>query len=89
MLTKSLFRVWFPLLLCGIGVLIYALYDFSGFGVDGFAGFCGAGAAMWLTNTLWRMGVSGEQDRDDEAEARRYLADHGHWPDESESPKPQ
>ncbi len=78
----SLFRIWIPLLLCAIGVGIFAADDFAGFGVDAFAGFCGAGAAMWLTNTLWRMGVEGETDRDSEAAARRYLAEHGHWPDE-------
>lgn len=82
MQSKAIFRVWLPLVLCLIGIVIFAIDDFSGFGVDAFAGFCGAGASVALTNILWRMGVTGEGDRADEAEARRYLAEHGHWPDE-------
>ena len=81
--VKTLLRIWIPILLCLIGVVLLVVEDFNGLGVSAFAGFVGAGAAMWLTNTLWRIGVGGERDRDDEAEARRYLEQHGHWPDES------
>jgi hypothetical protein len=44
--------------------------------------FLGAGLAVFLLNFFFRMGVSGEADRDREEEARRYFDRHGHWPDE-------
>jgi hypothetical protein len=42
-----------------------------------------AGASIWFVNFLWRIGVSGDKDRDVEGEARDYFAKHGHWPDEA------
>ncbi|MBO0768816.1 MAG: hypothetical protein J2O48_09055 [Solirubrobacterales bacterium] len=78
----KLWRTWLPLTLCVIGVALLIVKDFSAFGVDAFAAFVGAGSSVWLTNVLWRMGISGNQDRDDEEDARQYLALHGHWPDE-------
>lgn len=42
----------------------------------------GAGIAVWLLNLFFRMGASGEQDRDREDEARAYFDRHGRWPDE-------
>lgn len=41
-----------------------------------------AGASIWFVNFLWRIGVSGDKDRDVETDARTYFAEHGHWPDE-------
>jgi hypothetical protein len=32
------------------------------------------------------MGVKGDEERDDEAEARRFFDTHGHWPDEPPPP---
>jgi hypothetical protein len=32
---------------------------------------------------LFRIGVSGDKDRDREEEARDYFSAHGHWPDEA------
>ena len=86
--AKNVFRIWLPLLLCAIGVVILVVRDFDGFGVSAFAGFVGAGASMWLTSTLWRIGVGGERDRDDEQDARRYLEQHGHWPDDEPGKTP-
>jgi hypothetical protein len=37
---------------------------------------------VWLINFLYRVGVSGERDRDAEDRARAYFAEHGRWPDE-------
>lgn len=51
-------------------------------GVEAFALLVGAGLSIWLINFLYRLSVSGDRDRDDEARARRYLDEHGHWPDE-------
>jgi hypothetical protein len=55
-------------------------------GFEAFALLLGAGLSIWLLNFLYRLSVSGDRDRDDEARARRYLDEHGHWPDE-ESPE--
>jgi hypothetical protein len=54
-------------------------------GVEAFALLTGAGLSIWLLNFLYRLSISGDRDRDDEARARQYLDEHGHWPDE-ESP---
>lgn len=79
-----LLRLWLPAVLIVLGVVLLVADDFNGFGVDAFAAFVGAGASIILTNILWRMGVSGDEERDEEAEARKYLAEHGHWPDDSD-----
>jgi hypothetical protein len=78
-------RIWLPLSLCLIGVALLVIDDFDGFGVSAFAAFAGAGVSIWLANFLWRMGVSGDDEREQEAADRAYLADHGHWPDEHAS----
>jgi hypothetical protein len=50
---------------------------------DGFAMCVGAGLAISFMNILFRIGAKGDRERDDEAAAREYLAQHGHWPDEA------
>jgi hypothetical protein len=35
-----------------------------------------------LLNLLYRLSVSGDRDREREEEARRYLDEHGVWPDD-------
>jgi hypothetical protein len=54
----------------------------GGFGLEGFGMAAGSGLSVLLLNYLYRMGVSGDLEREREEEARRYLAEHGHWPDE-------
>jgi len=51
-------------------------------GVEACALLVGAGLSIWLLNFLYRLSISGDRDRDEEARARRYLDEHGHWPDE-------
>jgi uncharacterized membrane protein YccC len=55
---------------------------------DGFAMCVGAGLAVALLNVLFRIGASGDRERDAEEAAREYLAKHGHWPDEAASGQP-
>jgi hypothetical protein len=43
----------------------------------------GAGLSVWLLNLLYRVGVTGDRDRQAEDRAREYYDRHGHWPDES------
>lgn len=75
-------RYLLPALICLAGVLLFALNP-SLDTADGAAAIIGAGLSVYLLNFLYRMGVSGDRDRDDEAEARRYFDEHGHWPDEA------
>ena len=47
-----------------------------------FAMCLGAGLALYLLNWLFRLGATGDREREQEDAAREYLAEHGHWPDE-------
>ena len=44
--------------------------------------FLGAAVAVFLLNFFFRMGVSGDEDRVREEEAREYFDRHGRWPGE-------
>jgi hypothetical protein len=83
-LAVRLLRWWIPAALCLVGVVILVADDFNTTGADAFAAFAGAGSSIWLINFLWRLGISGDDERDLEALDREYLAEHGHWPDEEE-----
>jgi hypothetical protein len=54
----------------------------AGFGVEGFSMSVGGGLSVLMLNWTFRLGVSGEGERDRVEQARRYLEQHGHWPDE-------
>jgi hypothetical protein len=54
----------------------------GGFGVEGFSMSVGGGLSVLMINWMFRIGVSGDLERDREEQARRYLEEHGHWPDE-------
>ncbi len=81
-------RRYLPVSLCLIGIVVLVADGFNLFGVDAFSAFCGAGLSVALTNVLWRIGIAGNRDRDDEENARRYLTEHGHWPDDHARPTP-
>jgi hypothetical protein len=49
---------------------------------DGWSLCLGAAGAILLLNVLFRYGAKGDEERATEEAARRYLAEHGHWPDE-------
>jgi hypothetical protein len=68
------------LVLAGI-VCLFVAPDSSA--VEGWALFTGAGLAVLLLNVLYRIGASGDADRDREDAARAYFAEHGRWPDDS------
>jgi hypothetical protein len=42
----------------------------------------GAGLALFLLNWLFRLGATGDKEREREDAAREYLAEHGRWPDD-------
>lgn len=67
------------MVVAGIVILIV---NPGGFGVDGFAMAAGGGLSVLLINFLYRLGVSGDREREDEERARAYFDEHGEWPEE-------
>ncbi|MBW3608775.1 MAG: hypothetical protein KY463_10530 [Actinobacteria bacterium] len=51
-------------------------------GLEGLAMGIGVAASVLLLNVLYRVGVKGDLERDDEEAARVFYDEHGHWPDE-------
>ena len=70
--------------LAGVVVMIVVSDRQIAFEIGGM--FLGAAVAVFLLNFFFRMGVSGDVDRDREEEARRYFDRHGHWPGEKPQP---
>src|ERR1700684_4458245 len=71
--------------LAGIVLLVT---NSGGFGVDGFALGVGGGLSLIMLNFLYRLGVSGDRERDQEEEARTYLERHGYLPDQADENPP-
>jgi hypothetical protein len=84
--TVMLVRYIVPALVAIAGVVIL-VFNHSINGLEGAAMFVGAALAILLLNVLYRVGVTGDEERDREAEARDYLDEHGHWPDEPGPPR--
>ncbi len=74
-------RYGLPVLLLIAGVVMLVVADES-VALEGWAMCWGSAFALIVWNVLFRIGFSGDQDRDKEEAARRYLMEHGHWPDE-------
>lgn len=68
------------MILAGIVVLVLSP---GGFGTEGFSMAVGGGLSVLMLNWLFRLGVSGDRERQQEEEARAYFDRHGRWPDES------
>lgn len=49
--------------------------------LEGGAGLVSAGLSIWFVNWLFRIGASGDEERDAEDRAREYYDQHGRWPD--------
>jgi len=74
-------RIWLPALVVVGGVLAIALGP-ADIRWEGGLGIVAAGLAIWLINLLFRMGATGDRERDAEEEARAYFDRHGRWPGE-------
>jgi hypothetical protein len=74
-------RYGLPVLLVVVGIAFLAV----GGSAPTAAGlmFIGCAGVVIVANVLFRMGASGEVDREEEEAARRYFDQHGHWPDEA------
>jgi hypothetical protein len=69
-----------------IAGIVLLIVNPGGFGVEGFGLLEGAGLSVLMLNWIYRLGVAGDRERDREEQARRYLEEHGHWPDEERRP---
>ena len=79
-------RYGLPLLLLVAGfVVLFIAGDANA--VEGWAMLVGAALALITWNVLFRIGFGSDKDREDEEAARRFLMEHGHWPDEPPPPK--
>ena len=79
-------RWWVPGLVCLAGIVAFAIEPTVD-GAEKAVQLIGAGLAIVLFNVLVRIGNSGDRERGDEDAARRFLDEHGHWPDEAPPPR--
>jgi hypothetical protein len=75
-------RYGVPLLIAIAGVVTMVAANDTDVGIEIGAMFLGAAIAVFMLNFFFRLGVSGDRDRDREEEAREYFDRHGRWPDE-------
>jgi hypothetical protein len=78
---RAFIRYWLPGIICVGGILAMILGPEDG-GPEGGAAILGAGLSIYLINILFRVGAQGDEERDEEASAREFYAEHGFWPDE-------
>jgi hypothetical protein len=81
-MVLAFFRYVLPALCIVAGFVILFTVD-GNHRWDGWAMCVGAGLSIALMNVLFRMGAKGDRERDEEAAAREFLSEHGHWPDEA------
>jgi len=75
-------RTWLPVGIIVVGCVLAAATGFSETGLEGGTLLIAAGLSVWLLNLLYRVGVKGDRERDEEDRARAYFDEHGRWPDE-------
>ena len=78
----KLLRIGLPVVLCSAGILVIIVGGASEESLEIGIPVFSSGASIWLLNFLYRVGVSGDKERDSESDARDYFAEHGRWPDE-------
>lgn len=74
-------RIGLPIAICVAGIVVIAIQPDRN-GLEGGLLIVSAGLSVWLLNWLYRVGVAGEQERDEEDDARAFFDRHGVWPDE-------
>lgn len=79
-------RYLLPLGIIAIGFLILLVYGTDEIALWGFTAMLGGGLSIFFLNWLFRLGRSGDVERQREAAAREFLEKHGHWPDEPPPP---
>ncbi len=79
--TMIAVRYVLPAVIAVAGVLAL-IFNQTINGLEGFAMGIGVAGSILLLNILYRVGVSGDRERDAEEAARVYFDEHGRWPDE-------
>ena len=74
-------RLGLPLLIC-LGGVVAIVVEPNRNGLEGGILIVSAGLSVWLLNWLYRIGVAGEREREQEDDARAFFDRHGVWPDE-------
>lgn len=74
-----LLRYVLPALVVLAGLIVMALGSETD--LEGGAGIVSAGLAIWFINWLFRLGASGDEEREREDRARDYFDRHGRWPE--------
>jgi hypothetical protein len=72
-----------------IAGIVLLIVNPGGFGVEGFGLAEGAGLSVLMLNWMYRVGVTGDAEREQHEAAWRYFEEHGHWPDEGPPPGPR
>jgi hypothetical protein len=79
-----------PWLLRGVRYVLPATVTVAGIAImtvgsesdlEGGASIVSAGLAIYFVNWLFRIGVTGDEEREREDAAREYFDRHGHWPE--------
>ena len=76
-------RYGLPALICAVGLVWGVSRNFDEQGLEIAILLVAAGSSLWLMNFLFRVGVTGDKERDAEDAARDYFDEHGRWPDEN------
>jgi hypothetical protein len=75
-------RYVLPALIVVAGLAVIVAGGGDGSALHGGLGIVGGGIAVWLLSLFYRVGATGELERDAEEDARLYFDQHGRWPDE-------
>ncbi|MGO9319391.1 MAG: hypothetical protein ACLQBY_01100 [Solirubrobacteraceae bacterium] len=84
--TRQRVTAW---LLVGMRYVLPAVVTIAGLAImalggetnlEGGASIVSAGLAIYFINWLFRIGATGDRERDDEQAAREYFNRHGRWP---------
>jgi len=75
-------RFWLPSLLFVVGAAMLVISP-DIVGLEGAAMMLGGGLGVVVSDRLYRMGLRGEQERDEEQDARAFLDRYGVWPDQA------
>jgi hypothetical protein len=81
--TKSIIAVRYVLpAVIALGGVLALIFSDTINGLEGFAMGIGVAGSVLLLNILYRVGVSGDLERDEEEAARVFYDEHGRWPDD-------
>lgn len=75
-------RYGLPGLIGAVGVIWGVARNMDETGLEIAVLLVAAGSSLYLMNLLFRVGISGDRDREAEDAARDYFDKHGRWPDE-------